>query len=338
MIRAWFNCRVILGIWVSSIILFNALPAQSQGKLEKVRIAYPTVSMAMAPWWVAKETGIFRQEGLEADLMYIKGDSTIVQALVGGDIQAGYAGATPVAAAVARGAALAIVAVPANRMGYLLVTREPIKDPRELYGKKFAISSFGGSSEVATRLGLEKAGVDPNKVAMLQVGGSPDRIAALKRGSVDGSILSANEVIGAGGMGFHTLFDFTKSDLDYPYNVLYVRKQFASEKRGAVSGMIKAFMRGLWSIQENQEEALKISARWLKGSDADSLRRQWRYIAFELHQDVPYPTEAGFRLALQGMAGTNPKAAALRMADIVDVSFLDELSRAGFFKRGKTSR
>ena len=163
--------------------------------------------------------------------MYIKGDSTIVQALLGGDIHAGYAGATPVAAAVARGGQVAIVAVPANRMGYLLVTREPIKDPRELSGKKFAISSFGGSSEIATRLGLEKVGADPNKVVMLQVGGSPDRIAALRRGSVDGSILSANEVIGAGGMGFYTLFDFTKSDLEYPYNVLYVRQAVCGRKK-----------------------------------------------------------------------------------------------------------
>ena len=53
------------------------------------------------------------------------------------------------------------------------------------------------AAEVATRPGLEKAGFGPNQVAVLQVGGSPGRIAALKRGSVYGSILSANKVIGA---------------------------------------------------------------------------------------------------------------------------------------------
>ena len=325
--------RVFISLIGALILLALPWAARSEEKGEELRIAYPTVSMAMAPWWIAKEKGIFRQEGLTADLMYIKGDSTIVQALVGNDIQAGYAGATPVAAAVAQGVPVAIVAVPVNRMGYLLVTREPVKDPRLLYGKKFAISSFGGSSEVATRLGLEKLGIDPNKVAMLQVGGSPDRIAALKRGSVDGSILSANEVIGAGGMGFYTLFDFSKSDLEYPYNVLYVRKRFASEKKSAVSGMIKAFMRGLWFMQDHEEEAIRISARWLRSSDPESLRRQWKYIAFQLHQETPYPTEAGFKLALSGMTSTNPKAASLRMQDIVDISFLDELTRSGFFQK-----
>ena len=317
-----------------AFLILSLLPHAVVGQ-EKIRIAYPTISMAMAPWWVAKEKGFFSQEGLDVDLMYIKGDSTIVQALLGGDIHAGYAGATPVAAAVARGGQVTIVAVPANRMGYLLVTREPIKDPRELSGKKFAISSFGGSSEIATRLGLEKAGADPNKVVMLQVGGSPDRIAALRRGSVDGSILSANEVIGAGGMGFYTLFDFTKSDLEYPYNVLYVVKQFAAEKRKTTTAMIKSFMRGLWFMQDNENDSVKISAQWLKTNDIESLKRQWKYVAFDLHQEIPYPTQAGFKLALSGMAQTNPKAAALRMDEVTDQSIITDLVKQGFFKRHK---
>ena len=321
-------------LWLVAFLILSLLPHAVEGQ-EKIRIAYPTISMAMAPWWVAKEKGFFSQEGLDVDLMYIKGDSTIVQALLGGDIHAGYAGATPVAAAVARGGQVAIVAVPANRMGYLLVTREPIKDPRELSGKKFAISSFGGSSEIATRLGLEKAGADPNKVVMLQVGGSPDRIAALRRGSVDGSILSANEVIGAGGMGFYTLFDFTKSDLEYPYNVLYVVKQFAAEKRKTTTAMVKSFMRGLWFMQENENDSVKISAQWLKTNDIESLKRQWKYVAFDLHQEIPYPTQAGFKLALSGMAQTNPKAAALRMDEVTDQSIITDLVKQGFFKRHK---
>ena len=101
-----------------AFLILSLLPHSVVGQ-EKIRIAYPTISMAMAPWWVAKEKRFFSQEGLDIDLMYIKGDSTIVQALLGGDIHAGYAGATPVAAAVARGGQVTIVAVPANRMGYL---------------------------------------------------------------------------------------------------------------------------------------------------------------------------------------------------------------------------
>ncbi len=66
---------------------------------------------------------------------------------------------------------------------------------------------------------------------MLQVGGSPDRIAAIKRGSVDGSLLSAIEVIG-GRTGIPHDF-FSQSDLEYRYMYLTYAKQFGmSEKSG----------------------------------------------------------------------------------------------------------
>src|SRR5262250_1502172 len=131
MIKGGFTLLLFL---VGGVLANTLWAAQA---VEKIRIAYPSVAMPMAPWWIAQDKGIFRQEGLDAESMYIKGDSMNVQALLAGDIQAGYGGAAPVAGAVAQGAAVVIIAVPANRMGYLLVTREPVKDPRELYGKKF---------------------------------------------------------------------------------------------------------------------------------------------------------------------------------------------------------
>jgi hypothetical protein len=91
-------------------------------------------------------------------------------------------------------------------------------------------------------------------------------------------------------------------------------------------------------MQEHEEESVKIAARWLKSNDLDSLRRQWKYISFQLHQEIPYPTEAGFKLALGGMAQTDPKAAALRMDEVADSSIINELVKQGFFKRGKPAR
>ena len=116
-----------------------------------------------------------------------------MQAVIGGNVHIGYAGVPPILSAIARGAPAVVVAVPNNKMDYLIVSRRPIAQPSELNGKKFAISSFGSSSEFAARLGLEKVGADPNSVTMVQVGGSPERIVALKTGAVDATILSATE-------------------------------------------------------------------------------------------------------------------------------------------------
>jgi ABC-type nitrate/sulfonate/bicarbonate transport system substrate-binding protein len=324
--------RVILGL--SAFCLLFPLTTHAQ-KREKIRLAYPTLSASQAPFWIAKDTGIFEKEGLEADISYVKGGATIVQGMLAGDIQAGYVGGPPVISAIAEGASIAIVAVPENRLGYVLVARQPISDPKELQSKTFAIAQLGDSSDVATRLALEKVGVDPSKTTILQVGGSPDRITALRAGRVDAAILSGPEFLGSGGMGFHVILDLAKTDIEYPFNVLFVAKQFVLEKRGAVLSLIKGMMKGLSFWRNNREEAIRIAAKWMKITDLEIIRRQWRHIAFDIFSDVPYPTEAGFSLAFKGLAARNPKIAGLRMTDVVNTSVLDELSRTDFFQQIK---
>lgn len=246
--------RLILG--VLAVFSFNPLEVNGQ-RLEKMRIAYPTLSASQAPFWIAKDTGIFEKEGLDADISYVKGGATIVQGMLAGDIQVGYVGGPPVISAIAEGAKIAIIAVPENRLGYVLVSRLPITDPKDLHGKTFAIAQIGDSSDVATRLALEKAGADPSKTTILQVGGSPDRIVALRTGKVDAAILSGPEFLGSGGMGFHVILDLAKTDIEYPFNVLFVTKQFASEKRAAALSLIRGMMKGLSFWRNNREEGIK---------------------------------------------------------------------------------
>jgi NitT/TauT family transport system substrate-binding protein len=312
--------------------------AHSQGKLEKLRVAYPTVSITLAPLWIAKDKGLFEQEGLDAELTYIRGGTTIVQAVIGGNVQIGYAGVPPILSAITRGAPTVVVAVLNNKMDYLIVSRKPITQPSELSGKKFAISSFGSSSEFAARLGLEKVGADPNTVTMVQVGGSPDRIVALKTGAVDATILSATDFIETSGLGFNTILDLSKSEIDYPFNVFFGLRQFVTEKRPAVLGTIRAFVRGIRFLRENKEEALQVVAKRLRNPNMETLRAQWHHVSFEYFGEDLYPTDAGFALAMKEQRGGNPKATSLPMSGITDVSFLDELSRSGFLKHPRKGR
>jgi ABC-type nitrate/sulfonate/bicarbonate transport system substrate-binding protein len=326
---------VLLSTGVLAICFLLPLPAHSQGKPEKVRIAYPTISITLAPLWLAKDTGLFEQEGLDVEPTYIRGGTTIVQAVIGGNVQIGYAGVPPILSAMARGAPLVVVAVLNNKMDYLIVSRTPVRQPSELNGKKFAISSFGSSSEFAARLGLEKVGADPSKVTMVQVGGSPDRIVALKTGAVDATILSATDFVETSGLGFHTLVDLSKSDIDYPFNVFFALRSFATDKRAAISGTLRGFVRAVRFLRGEKEEALKVVAKRLRNANMDVLRAQWHHVAFEYFGEDLYPTEAGFALAMKEMQG---KTGPLRFSEMIDVSHLDELSRSGFFNQAKRSR
>ena len=185
---------------------------------------------------------------------------------------------------------------------------------------------------------VEKVGADPNSVTMIQVGGSPERIVALKTGGVDATILSATDFVETSGLGFHTILDLSKSEIDYPFNVFFGLRQFVAEKRQAVLGTIRAFVRGIRFLRENKEEALEFVAKRLRNPNRETLKAQWHHVAFEYFGEDLYPTETGFALAIKEQRGANPKAASLPMSAITDITFLDELSRNGFFKQSKKSR
>ncbi len=325
-------------VFVSLVQLVKPVLAHPVERLEKLRIGYPTITPSVGPWWIAKDSGTFLEEGLDVEMTFVSGGATVVQAVLGGDIQAGYAGTPPIVSAIARGAGVSIVAVNQNRLDYVLVTREVFNDPRRLAGRNFAISSRGAISEFATRIALKKLGVNPDSVVMLVVGGSPLRIAALQRGSVDASILSTTEFFQVQDMGFHPLFDFLKSDVEYPFNVIFVTKRFAKEKRNVVLGIIRGLQKGLRFMQNNPDKSVQMMSRWMKSPVTADLKRQWKYLAFDLFEKSPYPTEAGFALLVGQMAERDPTVARLRMVDLVDTSFLDELSKAGFFKQTKSNR
>lgn len=309
-----------------------AAPARSAEPLENVTISFPTLTLSMAPWWIARDTGIFVSEGINAEVAFIRGSGTTVQALVGGSIQAGYAGAPPVAAAIASGAKLVIVAVPVNRMDYVLVSRQPVKSYADLKGKRFAIGRLGDSNEIATRVALEKMGVDPGSVKLQSFGGSPDRIAALRSNSVDAAILSGTEFLGTGSAEFHPVFDLAEAGIEYPFNTIFVTRRYLAEKRKTVLAIMKGFIRGVRFLRTEKQQSLKIAARWLRSPDPAILDRQWKHVAFNLYQENPQPTEAAFRLAFKGMAQINPKVGELSTSDAVDTSLLDELERLGYFK------
>jgi NitT/TauT family transport system substrate-binding protein len=313
---------------VASLIATAARPAES---LEKLRIGHPVVTVTLTPLWIAKDQGFFRAEGLDVETTFISGATSVVQAVLAGDIRAGISvGASPVVTAILQGADLTIPAVMGNRLENVLVSRTPVKTPAELVGKRFGISTRGAPAEAATRIALRRLGVDPDRVVMVAVGGMPQRSAAMSAGLIDATVLSQAEFLQVQDQ-VHLILDLAKANLDFPYQTLVVTKQFATEKRPLVLGLIRALVKAVRFMRTNREESVQIAARWTRIADLDRIERQWRHVAFDLWQEIPRPSESGFRLMVESLVDRHPKAATLKLGDVFDASFVEELERSGFF-------
>ena len=98
----------------ASVILLLAVGAQA-AELGKFRLGYSTVGPAGTGLWMAKEIGAFEKYGIDADLIFISSGPVVVQALIGGDLQGGFAATNAVIAAVLGGAPLVSIMSLVNR-------------------------------------------------------------------------------------------------------------------------------------------------------------------------------------------------------------------------------
>ncbi|HWH75796.1 MAG TPA: hypothetical protein VNT76_00440, partial [Candidatus Binatus sp.] len=72
-----------MGFILGLVVVF-ALPTAAPG--QKLMVGYSGVTAIQAPFWIIKDAGFFKQEGLDADLIYIASSSTMAQAMLAGEV------------------------------------------------------------------------------------------------------------------------------------------------------------------------------------------------------------------------------------------------------------
>jgi NitT/TauT family transport system substrate-binding protein len=179
------------------VFFLLALPASAfaQGSLQKVTIAYPSRSIVSIDLFVAQEKGFFRDEGLAADLVQVRGNVSIAAALTG-EIHAVAAIGTVVRAIQRSDVSLKVLAVSLKRPLFWLVARPEYPSIRALKGKVLGTTTFGGTQHLAAEHLLRKAGLDPEKdVTVIVAGDVPAQLQSLASGVIQAAALSPPTVI-----------------------------------------------------------------------------------------------------------------------------------------------
>src|ERR1044072_9939110 len=70
---------------VISLEFFLLLGVAGTTQGQKLVVGYSGITAIQAPFWIIKDAGFFKQEGLEASLVYIAASSTMAQAMMAGE-------------------------------------------------------------------------------------------------------------------------------------------------------------------------------------------------------------------------------------------------------------
>ena len=216
------------------------------------------------------EAGFFKKRGLELTMLYVTSGITTSQTIVSGAAAVATTTATDALRAMAAGAPMKIIMVNIDQFQHLFVARPGIAGPKEMKGKKIAVSRYGAFSDIQTRFVVRQWGLDPDKdVQILQIGNSAARAAALASGGVDGAIVTPAFVPVARQAGLQVIFDLSTIKTKFASQIMVASDPLIKERPEALKLVVAGFLDGIRSWKARPELAKPFIRKYYKVSEAD---------------------------------------------------------------------
>ena len=301
----------------------------------KLLIAHGAISNNVAPLWIAKEQGIFRKYGIEADLVFIIAGRAM-QAMLAGQVPVGLVGGTHVTNADTGGGDFTMILGLENRLDYLFVAKPTVKSGEDLKGKKVAIGTPAGSASLATYVALDFLGLVPRRdnIVLLGIGGVPERMGALRSGSVEATSLSPEFGQIVVSEGYRVMVDLGKENVQFQSSGLVVPRSLIKTNPQLVENIAKATVEGVAFVHKpaNKEIVLKSLGRNLRLDKPERVEKAYQGLLAALPKR-PCPLTEGVvsMLKLMGQHGLNAKASQVKPEEVADMSYCKRFEASGFF-------
>jgi len=176
----------------------NESPNDAQagsGGLEKTELTIGTVPvLGVAPLYIAIEKGYFKAEGLTVTPKIYASGALSLPAMIKGEIDLVFSNYISLFKAQAEGAGkLRVIgegsASSPNSFGIYVMPNSPIREAKDLAGKKIGVNARNNIATVLTNESLKSAGVDISTINFVEVP-FPEMGAALQRGDLDAAFLA----------------------------------------------------------------------------------------------------------------------------------------------------
>ena len=297
-----------------------------------VRIAYAALGSGSAPVWIAKEAGILAGEGLDAELLLVRGSGRVTEALLRNEVQFANIAAPAVAAANLRGGDLVYLTGGINRLIQSIITRADIGSPAQLRGRIFGAGDSGGVDNFVVDCLLAPHGLD-HKIDLQKktIGNQPDAIAQLDGGAIDAALFSPPYCFEAVKHGHRVLIDAGEHGIDYQLGGIIARRGYVQHNPEVTRKMVRAYVRGIHRYKTDQALALKVFRKYSL-IEAEDVARQCYGAANRFFQQKPYPTVSGLERVLEEVSKLDPGARRLRVEDMMNCRWLAELDNGGFIR------
>ena len=294
-----------------------------------IRTSYASPSGSVIPIWVAFERGLFRQQGLDMELVLLSGTRSD-QGVVTGDAPIGY-GANVLPTKLS-GADIVAVAGVANRISFTLFTKPGVGGrPEDLRQKIIATTPPGSASTSATLLMLRHFGLDASRDVQIQpTAGTTEAMTLVAQGLADATLLTPPITLKAVELGLVPQLRLADLGVPFMQTAIGTSQAFMGSNPEAVRRYLRGYIQGVALARSDPEFAKAMLGKYTQTEDAPALEETYSYFR-EVWGKPDFRVQPEAVAAILGVLD-HPGAPGAKADDFIDNRFVDELERSGFIR------
>lgn len=318
-----------LSLLVGAVMFFMTSPGGAQ---TKTRINWTAVTGAQSGMFMAQQEGLFKKNGLDVELVHIPSSSRGIQTILAGEIAFSFMDGANEVQADLKGANIALVAGATNRQVFSLMARPQSKKISDLKGKKIGITRIGSSTHTSALFALGTAGLKPSDYQILPLMEVPNILTALMAGQVDAGVVSPPTNSRARKAGLNELMNLAKEGPEYVSVGVGTSRSYINANEDIVRRVVRSYAEGVYLFKTNKAMALKMIQNQLKVKDVDI--QEDTYNQFRQYLEYPpYVSRKAMEAVIADIAEKEPAARSAKPDDFIDMRFVAELEKDGFFKQ-----
>jgi NitT/TauT family transport system substrate-binding protein len=316
-------------VLICALLLF--VTVQRSPAIDNLRVAYPSMGTSVFALVIAQKEGYFKEEGLNVELLSIRGEIAIRTTLAG-EVDF-FTNAGSALAAAVRNVPVKLITVFQDKPSWDLIAQPEIKSVAQLRGKNIAVMSPEGSLAVVAREMLRKNGLDPTKdVNLVTMGGDEVRFPALQTKSIQATLFNTAMSIKAQKEGFSKLGNASEY-ANLIEGGLATTHDKIKQNPEKIFRFVRGALKGLNYYVTKREPAIKYMMDGLRMKD-----RELVSLIYDIQ--IPLVLREGFsddkvlQSMIDDMKKTTKVQREIKVADIFDLSFVkkanEELKTSGW--------
>ncbi|HEU4343536.1 MAG TPA: ABC transporter substrate-binding protein [Candidatus Binatia bacterium] len=302
---------------------------------DQIRMGLSSVSALHSAVWIAEQKGLFRKHGVEAEVIVTgQGGVAGISALLANDIQMVSSAGDALVNAALHGGETVMIAGVVNKGLQRIMVRPEIKTAADLKGKRIGVTRIGAVSHSVLLMILRRWNMAPTDVQVMQVGSSPNMLASLDKGGLDGAVITIPSMFVAEDRGYKVLLDLADTDIYYLQTMIATTRNYIRNNRDKVVRFLKGYLEGIAFFKQNRKESLEVVKKKLRISAEQerNLERAFDLLSAKYYEAMPYPSMRGVETVIGFVERDNPKAKGADPKSFVDDTLLREIDASGFVK------